>query len=59
MLVLHGREDTMASPERAERFAKAGARRTWAPLPGGHFAFLYERDSARDTLVRWLTRLDP
>jgi pimeloyl-ACP methyl ester carboxylesterase len=59
MLVLHGMEDSMTSPENARRFAKAHPRRTWASLPGGHFALLYERDTARDVIARWLRQLLP
>ncbi len=57
MLVLHGTADPMASADNARRFAKAGPKRTWAPLPGGHFALLHERDLARDVIVLWLRPL--
>ncbi len=57
MLVLHGTADPMASADNARRFAKAGPKRTWVPLPGGHFALLHERNPARDAILRWLRQL--
>jgi pimeloyl-ACP methyl ester carboxylesterase len=52
-IVLHGRDDRIASPASAQAFAKhTGAQ--YVELASGHFALLMRREEARKAIADWL-----